>query len=42
MFQWCWWGLVCVSGNNSTLNNGLVGLQNDVVVLVRVSVSVWK
>jgi hypothetical protein len=31
-----------VCGNESTFNSGLVGLQNVTVVLVRVSVSVWK
>jgi hypothetical protein len=31
-----------VCENNSRLNSGVVGLQNVKVVILRVSVSVWK
>jgi hypothetical protein len=31
-----------VCGKVSRLNSGVVGLKNDIVVFVKVSVSVWK
>jgi hypothetical protein len=33
---------VCVCGNDSTVNSGLMGVQIGTAVYLRISVSVWN
>jgi hypothetical protein len=42
LVQWCWCGLVCGCGTDSTLKSGLVTVQIGTVVLVMVSVNEWN